>query len=348
MFEPPVYEHHFFEPNYDSEPVFVVGLGRSGTTMLRLMLHGHPSIAMLSETWFGPRVWERRWAFPMYSSVEPFQSRLLNVFIGLLQKHSDFPIDFEEYRNRVAAARPSLSQLLTQLGELWREASGKPRWGEKTPVHIRYVDVLARMYPNLAVLHIIRDPRDVAASLSQAEFAECGDAVSFALEWIENLELEERLAGLDPNLNDRILRVRYEDLVVEPSHTLRSICRHIGEDFEPEMLAFHKFADLAQDANWMNGVAQPLNRSSVGRWRRDLNGREAALIEAACDKRMMDLGYACEQLEQLPNEIPQIVARLLTAQEEKRREQDRPWRDHVRMGRGDYRSLLRTVGEGWR
>jgi len=117
MFEPPVYEHHFFEPNYDSEPVFVVGLGRSGTTMLRLMLHGHPSIAMLSETWFGPRVWERRWAFPMYSSVEPFQSRLLNVFIGLLQKHSDFPIDFEEYRNRVddPKADRTIRNYLTKL-----------------------------------------------------------------------------------------------------------------------------------------------------------------------------------------------------------------------------------------
>lgn len=344
MFEPPRYEQHFYKPNYEVAPIFVVGLGRSGTTLLRLMLHSHPAIAMLGETWFGPRVWERRWAFPIYDDIEPFRSRLVDVFISLLRKHNDFPIDLDIYRDRVLSGPGSLSQLLTELGEIWKQKCGAERWGEKTPVHLEYIDVLARMYPRLRVLHIIRDPRDVAASLCEAEFAECDDAVAFALEWLDAVDTEEGLKRAEVNLIGKVLRVHYEDLINAPVNTLKGVCSHIGEEFDSGMLEFQERSHLAPDKPWMEGLERPLNSGSIGRWKEDLDRREARVIEAVCWKRMVEFGYESGNPDVSKQTIADM-ARLLTGLRERERERGRRWRDHVQMHRGDYRELLRTLGQ---
>lgn len=101
----PRYDHHFAGIDESCAPVFVVGAPRSGTTLMRLLLNAHPELAMLSETFWGTRVWDRRWAFPMSLQLEPFRSRLLDTFIGLLadDRRGDFPLDFSEYRRRVEA-----------------------------------------------------------------------------------------------------------------------------------------------------------------------------------------------------------------------------------------------------
>lgn len=146
---PPLYDNHFLRPDASAHPLFVVGLPRSGTTMLRLMLHRHPDVAMLSETWFATRVWDCRWGFPMREQAEPFHSRLLDEFIALVSGggRDDFPLDFVDYRSRVLAGPPHLTSFLSVLGDMWAEWERAVRWGEKSPIRLRYIEVLTAMFP---------------------------------------------------------------------------------------------------------------------------------------------------------------------------------------------------------
>ena len=350
MAAPPQHDHHFFAPRPDERPVFVVGIGRSGTTMLRLMLHRAPELAMLSETWFGPRVWDRRWSFPMVDPVEPFRTRLLDLFVDLLHKHDDFPLDFDAYRRRVLDGPADLARFLSELGRVWATREGASRWGEKTPPHLYYVDVLGRMFPGATFCVMVRDPRDVAASLVDAPFAASTDPVSFAVEWCRAVaELDRWTDGhpsrhvVDDRVDAHVVRVRYEDLVADPDRQLRRVCDVAGLAYDPAMVAFHEDAPgYAPDQSWMAGVHRPVNTSSLQRWRRDLHADQVRAIEALAGPAMDRLGYeASGAASDADVELAQHLWRGVQAD---RDEQQRPFHDHVCLHRGQYRDLLRTVG----
>ena len=346
MAVPPLYDHHFFTPQPDLRPLFVVGLGRSGTTVLRLMFHQHDQFAMLSETWFCPRVWERRWGFPIREPAEPFFSRLLDLYVGLLQKGDDFPVDFAAYRRRVLDGPADLARLLSEVGALWAEQHGKPRWGEKTPVHVHHMAVLARMFPGASFLHIVRDPRDVASSLVDAPFAQATDPVGFAIDWLRTLDTEEQQVAEEEQLAGRVLRLRYEDLVYEPEATLRRCSQVAGVDYQPQMLRFNEAAaDYAPDQPWMENVHRPLSDRSIGRWRDDLAPGDVEAIEGLCHDRMLELGYEPSLTGDRLAAARRIAGRVWEGQRAWEVEDARPRHDHVMMHRGTYRDLLETIHE---
>lgn len=343
MVKAPLYDHHFFKPEPAESPVFVVGLGRSGTTMLRLMLHQHSAFAMLSETWFGPRVWDRRWAFPFRQTTGRFFERMVDSFISLLNKYDDFPMDLEMYRHNILSCPQSLSSMLTLLGRQWASQHEKPLWGEKTPVHVRYLSVLARMYPGLKVVHIVRDPRDVALSLAEAPFVQCADPVCWAIEWLRGMEIEEQQKKLEPALEGRLLYVRYEDLVTEPERVLTDVCEHLEQNFDAKMLDFQGAAQLAPSLPWMSALQHPLSQKRIGRWRKELDRFEVELIESLCGQRMRNLGYACAVDADRVAELTPFVQRLWAAQRSWEEESARATADHVSMHRGEYRDLVQGL-----
>lgn len=344
MAVPPLYDHHFFTPQPEARPLFVVGLGRSGTTVLRLMFHQHDQFAMLSESWWGPRVWERRWAFPLRDPVEPFRTRLLDLYAGLLQKGDDFPIDFDAYRRRVLDGPADLGRFLSELGETWAERHDRPRWGEKTPVHVNYLAVLARMFPGATFLHIVRDPRDVAASLVDAPFARATDPVAFAIDWLRTLATEEAQVAEEAELAGRVLRLRYEDLVYEPEQTLRRCCEIAGVDYQPRMLRFNEAAaDHAPDQPWMQNVHRPLSDRSIGRFRDDVSPDDVEVIEGLCHDRMLELGYEPSLSGDRLATARRIAARLWQGERAWEAEDARPRHDHISMHRGAYRDLLESL-----
>ena len=109
--------------------------------------------------------------------------------------------------------------------------AGRRRWLEKTPEHLMHLNSVFRLYPKAQVLIVLRDGRDVGASL----FARTGELDSGINAWLEANRQSETYLG-DP----RVLRFRYEDLVTEPEKTLRSICLFLGLAFEASMLDYYK------------------------------------------------------------------------------------------------------------
>jgi len=213
-------------------PVFVVGAGRSGTTLLRLMLDAHPSFALPPESHF------------VVALASP-RLRLENrpdVALERVLEHPRFvrwDLDADRVRAAVAERRPAaLPDLLRIVFETYADAHGKPRWGDKTPGYVAHLPLVAKYFPDARFVHIIRDGRAVAASVASKPSGP-PNAVSAAY-WWRALVRHGRRDGRA--LGRRYLEVRYEELVSDPTAVLTRVCQHLGTDYDPAMLEYWRTA----------------------------------------------------------------------------------------------------------
>jgi hypothetical protein len=254
-------------------PVFVVGVARSGTTLLAAMLSAHPRLDCGPESRF----------FARYRHLDGSARRRLVdpaawpgpavEFLVSLQNQGHPVIDLfglteTEVRAWLAVRPPALATILEALTVLHAEHAGKPRWLEKTPRHLLMTDTLRRLWPEARIVRIVRDPRDTALSLSAMPFAKesvVGNLV--------RIDQDDRASRDRIEADPLALTLRYEDLVSEPARELARVCAFIGEDYEPSMLEGRSSAAegvAAAHEWWKESVGGPLTTSSVGRWRREM------------------------------------------------------------------------------
>lgn len=338
MTTPPQFDHDFFLPDAGSAPVFVVGYPRSGTTLLQLMLDGAEGLAMLHETWFMTRVWQRRWGLPIVDGWEPFGVRMIDDWIGLLLRDG-FEFDPVAYRDEVLSGPADLGRILSVLGAQTVTARGAVRWGEKTPLHVYIMGELARMFPRAQFVHIVRDGRDVAASTSTKSFTRIDDPLGAIIDWRRTVETG-LAAARTPDLAGRVTLVRYEDLVSAPENALGVLCNALGLTASEDMLNFQaRAATGASDVPWMSRLKEGLSGTAIERWRGDLAGEDQALATALAAPALGALGYQIEDSDLDPKAV-QTADRLWQAFDVARADQRARRDDHVAMHRGWYRDLL--------
>jgi hypothetical protein len=273
-------------------PFFIVGSGRSGTTLLRMMLCSHSRISIPGETWFLIDLLKR------FSIDRPLQTAEIEGAVSIIAGQLSRPemkLDPEEFRREVSElTQPYLRDLVEIVYQWHVRAEGKARWGDKTPVYIRILPELARMFPNSQFIFLVRDGRDVAKSFQSGAWL--GPWLhNNTQEWLDALEYLQR--SRRSGLGERILLVRYEDLVLETESTLQKICRFIGEEFEPEMLRWehvvdeHVPPDQMKQRHWKLRLS--VRAEAVARWRREMSAREIFVSEAFMGAHLTRLGYAC-------------------------------------------------------
>jgi hypothetical protein len=270
-------------------PFFIVGSGRCGSTLLRMMLVSHSRLTIPPETWYLIPLLQR------FSTNRPLNTNEIEGAVSIMTSHYRWPdmkLDAEDLRRAVNQLRePYLRDLVEVVYRSHAEAEGKARWGDKTPVYIEILPQLAMMFPNSRFIHLVRDGRDVAKSYQTTDWV--GRWLhDNAREWIRALDCHWRWVGSE--LRDRILQVRYEDLVLETGATLREICRFIGEEFETQMLSWESQVDeqvppRERDAH--TKLKLRMGTESVARWKREMSAREIFLSEAFMGSHLMRLGY---------------------------------------------------------
>ncbi len=279
-------------------PIFVVGVARSGTTLLSAMLSAHSRLDCGPESRF----------FARYRHLDrKARERILDPhtwprpavdFIASLRNQGHpitelFDLTLPEIGTYLCGRQPSPAAMLESLTELHARRAGKWRWIEKTPRHLLMTDTLRALWPEAYIVRIVRDPRDVALSLAQVPFAKDSVVGNLVRVDRDDRASRERIAS-DP----RALTLRYEDLVTEPEQELRRICGFIGEAYEPGMLDARGTAGVvaAQHEWWKESVAGPLNSRSVGRWQRQMStdARRFAALHLAGYLREHDYDGAAE------------------------------------------------------
>jgi hypothetical protein len=282
----------------------IVGAPRSGTTLLRLMLDAHPDLAIPPETGF----------LPAAAALTGNEDELRHGLVDLLTHFPpdapawpDFGLDAADVAQNLTAIRPfAAAEGVRAFYRLYAARFGKTRFGDKTPSHGLALPAIAALLPEVAVIHLIRDGRDVAVSLRAQWFAPGRDAETLALHWRDWVE-ETRNGGRRCPL---YLELRFEDLVTHPEAELRRIAAFIGISFHPAMLdhargAKDRLAEhgerLAADGRVTVSREQRLRQQShsalapdptrIGIWRQTLDHAEIARFHAVAGELLVELGY---------------------------------------------------------
>jgi tetratricopeptide (TPR) repeat protein len=223
-------------------PIFIVGLPRSGSTLLEQILASHSQVEGTME--------------------------LPNI-LNMVAQFDDLSPSRNGYPDTVGQAS---SAQLAALGRRYLEEtaplrSGRAHFTDKLPNNFSHIGLITAILPRAIVIDARRHPMDACFSTFKQHFAE-GQTFSYDLTDLGRyyrcyLSLMDHWDSVLPG---RVLRVQYEDVVREPEANIRRLLMHCGLAFEPACLNFHATRRAVRTAS-AEQVRQPLYSSGVGHWR---------------------------------------------------------------------------------
>jgi tetratricopeptide (TPR) repeat protein len=224
-------------------PIFIVGLPRSGSTLVEQILASHSAIEGTME--------------------------LLNV-LNIVQEFDDMLPGRNGYPETVASAP---GEQLAGLGRRYLEQTApllrleRARFTDKLPNNFSHVGLIHAMLPQATVIDVRRHPLDACFSTFKQYFAQ-GQNFSYNLEDLGRyyrcyLALMDHWDAVLPGM---VLHVRYEELVRSPEAGIRRLLEHCGLEFEPACLSFHETQRPVRTPS-AEQVRQPIYTSAIGHWR---------------------------------------------------------------------------------
>ena len=278
-----------------NSPFFIVGNERSGTTLLMAILGHHSRLAVPEVAWYYPRFRPYLHSYGELSRTENFRTLLSEMIFGL--KTPFFGLDWNP-RSIVQEVLESTRENTfaeAYRGILQRYAEGvkKPRWGEKTPHNLFYVREILQDFPDAKFLNLVRDGRDVAVEQLRSAFGP-RNAYSAALIWRRSQELAEHWSGALSQA--QWLDVSYEELARDPEPVLRRVTSFLQEDYEPQVLEFHR-GELARrraQTRDHRALGGPVSTDYVGLYRRHLSSYEQGVFGQVAGAALERAGYSVE------------------------------------------------------
>lgn len=270
-------------------PFFIIGTERSGSNLLRLILHSHPRLAIPHPPhlirFFRPLQ-------PGYRIGGPgadFPAMVRDVR-RLLERHI-YPWDVEIDWGRVEreAWPQDCFGVQYALYAQYAAAKGRARWGCKSTFLVDAVPQLLAHHPEARFLWLVRDPRDVAASSARSVFSPAHPLFCAEL-WRDQQDLA---LAHERRYPEAVLRIRYEALTAQPEREIRRVCAFLGEEFHPDMLQHHRTDEARRSGSlsesWAN-TARPITRRDGG-YLRALTPAQIRLVEMIVAAPMAALGY---------------------------------------------------------
>jgi hypothetical protein len=277
------------------EVFFIVGRGRSGTTLLSRMLLRHSRIVVAPEGFFAMSL-ERRYGAGAWDEarVDAFLRDLV-----LENRMRTWNLDLTALRSVLVSRLNTLRYAevcrLVYAAAAERLGRTDAGWlGDKNPHYALLTSRIAACFPAARFVHIVRDPRDNICSYRTVPF-DVGNVGALAYRW---RRYNEEILATARAFPDRFLRLRYEDLIADPRRELGRICAFLDLAFEDAMLAFHE-ADTegfyGERSRWFANLKKPLDAARAERWRTDLPEASVRLADAICGPLAAELGYAVDE-----------------------------------------------------
>ncbi len=244
------------------EPIFILGMPRTGTTLLEQILGAHSEVFAAGEL----RNFFAAWVSQARSRIE----RLTPLSVTAFGTELDFAKLGDDY---VASTRPRTGR--------------EKRFIDKMPNNFLYLGAIARALPKAKILHMTREPMDTCYANYKQLFGRSACPYSYTQEEMADYYLlyEELMAHWEACFPSRLCTVSYERLVADTAAETRRVLAFLGLDWQPQCLEYHRLKQAVGTASTAQ-VRQPVYTSSVQKWRRyetQLQPMRAILREAGVD-----------------------------------------------------------------
>lgn len=285
----------------NSVPVpFIVGVPRSGTTLLRMMCDAHPDLSLPPEMGFMPAV----------ARLRPESRQTRAEFLKALTEMpswQDANIDAAEFEEALSSLQPfNISEGVRTFYRTYAGRFGKSRWGDKTPAYCLHMRDIERILPEAHFIHIIRDGRDVALSLRGLWFSPGDEVEDVAQHWRSWIHTARRLGKRCRHY----MEIRYEDLISNAPSVLPKVCDFIGLPYHPQMESYYQSSAarldevktmyrpdgsivITKEERLFNQrfTTKPPEPSRVFRWRTEMDTETRRRFEVVAGDLLNQLGY---------------------------------------------------------
>lgn len=249
-----------------NSPIFIGGLRKSGTTLLRVLIAKHSNIFGGLEThWFSTDICDN------WRDSNLRRHKYLQKF---------FNVNRDEFE-RIKANSINGLDFFDKFMSFCAKRAGKKRWVEKTPDNIMNISLIRNQWPSAKFIHVVRDLRDVYAS--------------WKLNKKDNLKLFiEKVHHICNSLGDMLgqktnlyLEVNYHTLVFNPTQAMTTVLKHIDEPWvygidrnDNGSREFEKVKQITgKESSTLLSLKKPIFTNSVGQWKKVLTIKEVVIIE---------------------------------------------------------------------
>lgn len=272
--------------------VFIVGRGRSGTTLLKSMLDRHPDIAIAPESLFVISVYSR------YRAGKWDKRRVLRFFndIWLEGRLQNWGFDKELLKKRLLdnAGTANFSDLCRIVYQEYASQNGKKNVaivGDKNPHYALFLHKLLKIFPDAHFIHLLRDYRDNVLSYKGVTF-DLKNTAALSYRWVLYNKNVKKFASEYP---DRSLQVKYEDLVLSSLVTLEKICAFIGVEYKSQMLESND-TSVKINQPWHKNVSRPPDPGLLSQWESRMSVKDLIIAESIAGKYGQEFGYERSQV----------------------------------------------------
>ncbi|SES71639.1 Glycosyltransferase involved in cell wall bisynthesis [Salinibacillus kushneri] len=265
------------ELNYpkNASPIFIGGAGRSGTTLLRVMLNAHPNLCS------GPE-------FKMLQQI----ANLYNQMISIKDIRKAYGLDIEDINT-------SFNNFISSFFEKFKMESNANRIVEKTPHNVLIMKELVKIFPDAKFIHVVRDGRDVASSLVTMDWYDFqGNPLPYvqnirnATDYWKQVLTKSIQDSRDPILKGKVMFIKYEDLITEPKKIIKDVLVFLDETWSDQVLNYVN-VDRGYEPNESstNQVSKQIYTKSKKRWQIDFTQKDKKVFKEIGGQLLVDLGY---------------------------------------------------------
>lgn len=224
-------------PNSQAQPIFIVGMPRSGTTLVERIIGEHEGVTSAGEN-------------------EAIEFIAAQYYWELEQGRQTSPQQLAE----------KIWQKMRE--EYWRRSNRLPALvTDKMPHNFRHVGLILSLFPEAPIIYLRRDPRDVCLSIYSRMFPD-GHRYACDMQWLAHFYHQSTriMSHWKKTLPGKILEIKFEELIANPEMISREIAEFCGLKWNPDSLNFHEAQASSYTFSEMQ-VRRPLNNDGVGRWR---------------------------------------------------------------------------------